>query len=71
MSSIFTQAQMERMTPEELRDAAVWLQNDAAYLYRCADLYRADGKNWVATQVQQSAAHSASLARSVIAQPAP
>jgi len=55
-------------TPEELREAAVWLQVDAAYLYRAADVYRdAPASRWVATQVQENAAHSSALSRAAIA----
>ena len=45
------------------KDAAIWLQNDAAYLYRCADAARAAGDAWLASRVQDNAAHSAKLAR--------
>lgn len=45
------------------KEAAIWLQKDAAYLYRCADAYRNLGDGWLASQVQENAAHSAKLAR--------
>lgn len=44
-------------------DAALWLQHDAAYLYREAGRYRDLGNAWMATAVQNNAAHSARLAR--------
>lgn len=45
-------------TVAELRDGAVWLQED----YAAAANYRDKGKRWVAAQVQVAAAHSAGLA---------
>lgn len=43
--------------------AAIWLQNDAEFLYRCAAAYRSEGNEWMASQVQENAAYSAKLAR--------
>lgn len=53
-------------TLDEGRDAAIWLQHDSAYLYRCAMEYRDRGTgayDWLAAQVQVNAAHSAFIAR--------
>jgi hypothetical protein len=48
------------------RSAAIWLQRDAAYLYAQATKYREQGRAWMATLVQDNAAHSARLARQQI-----
>jgi hypothetical protein len=53
----------------EQADCAIWLQNDAAYLYREAAKARDSEKpasDWVATQIQNNAARSAKLARQAI-----
>lgn len=50
-------------------DCAGWLQNDAAYLYREAAKKRdstAPASDWVATKIQDNAAHSAQCARIVL-----
>lgn len=50
-------------------DAAIWLQQDSAYLYREADKARDSPKpayDWVARSIQASAAHSAWLSRTTI-----
>jgi hypothetical protein len=50
-------------------ECAAWLQNDAAYLYREADIKRDSPKpasDWVATKIQDNAAHSARRARIVL-----
>jgi hypothetical protein len=44
-------------------EAAIWLQGDAEYLYRLADQYRDNGNTFMATVVQNNAAHSANEAR--------
>lgn len=45
-------------------DAAIWLQRDAAHLYRFAAVITSrDYDDWLAVKVQQNAAHSAALAR--------
>lgn len=44
-------------------DAAIWLQKDAAYLYRWAATYRDAGDKWLAREVQANAAYSSKLAR--------
>lgn len=51
---------------QEAKAAALWLQQDSRDLYRAADHYRERGRpgdNWLAARVQDSAAHSAKLAR--------
>lgn len=56
------------MNSEQI-ECAIWLQNDAAYLYGQAAKVRDGGKpasDWVATQTQNNAAHSARLARQAI-----
>ena len=50
----------------ELTEAATWLQEDAAYLYRQARIFRDAGNDFLATQVQENAAHSAGLARAAL-----
>lgn len=48
------------------KEAAIWLQNDASYLYNEASNARDSGKpasDFVATKIQENAAHSAKLAR--------
>lgn len=43
-----------------------WFQNDAAYLYEWARIYRDRGQFvdlWLAARVQENAAHSARMAR--------
>lgn len=57
---------MATATAEELREAAVWYQQDAAYTYRQATRYRDSGKlagAWLASRVQHAAAWSAAFAR--------
>lgn len=47
-------------------ECIIWLQNDAAYLYREAEKKRdsnAPASAWVATKIQDNAAHSAQCAR--------
>lgn len=59
-------AWMIALSPTELIDAAIWLQNDAQYLYRMARVHRDTGNKFCAAQVQDNAAHSASLARAAL-----
>lgn len=50
-------------------ESALWLQTDAAYLYREAAAARDSGKPasaFVATMIQDNAAHSARLARQAL-----
>jgi hypothetical protein len=50
-------------------ESAIWLQRDAAYLYSMAAAQRDSGKpasDWLASQIQNNAAHSARLARQAI-----
>ena len=54
------------MSHTELTEAATWLQEDAAYLYRQARIFRDAGNDFLATRVQENAAHSAALARAAI-----
>jgi hypothetical protein len=56
---------------EAVRDAlfAIWLQEDAAYLYREADKKRDSGAlaaDWSATVIQVNAARSAALGRELM-----
>lgn len=56
---------------EAVRDAlaAIWLQEDAAYLYREADKKRGSGElaaAWSATVIQVNAARSAALGRGLM-----
>ena len=60
-------AWLHRMSQTELTEAAVWLQEDAAYLYLKARSFRDAGNDFLATQVQENAAHSAGLARAAMA----
>jgi hypothetical protein len=53
-------------TAQETRHAAIWLQEDAEYLYGCARRYRDAADNWMAARVQENAAHSAALARAEV-----
>jgi hypothetical protein len=54
---------LDGLNHAELVDAAIWLQVDAAYLYRFAGQCRDKNNNWVATQIQNNAGHSAELSR--------
>lgn len=45
------------------KTAAVWLQNDAGYLYRWARQYRDNGDVWMAVKAQEGAAWSSKIAR--------
>lgn len=56
------------MSQEQI-ERAIWLQHDAAYLYGEAEKTRSSGKPasaWVAAKIQDSAAHSARLAREIL-----
>jgi hypothetical protein len=58
------------MVPNKFQlECACWLQQDAAYLYRMAATKRdsdAWARDWVATKIQDNAAHSAKRARIVL-----
>lgn len=60
-------AWLHTMAQTEPSEAAIWLQEDAAYLYLKAGIFRDAGNDFLATQVQENAAHSAGLARAAIA----
>jgi hypothetical protein len=47
-------------------DEAIWLQNDARYLYLMSGVHRDCGNHWLAKLVQENAAHSAALARAAM-----
>ena len=51
------------MNKQDAQDDAIWFQVDAEYLYRLADQYRDNGNTFMATVVQNNAAHSANEAR--------
>ena len=62
-------AAMKADVSQEQIERAIWLQNDAAYLYGEAVKARDSGKPasaWVAARIQDSAAHSARLAREIM-----
>lgn len=46
----------------EIREAAEWLENDAAYLRVQAEMYAARGDSFTAPLVAANAAHSAEMA---------
>ena len=57
------------MTTQEYIDAAIWLQQDAAYLYAQArDKQAIDSitSTWLACRNQEAAAHSSKLARQLM-----
>lgn len=54
---------------QEVIDEAIYLQMDAAYLYRMADKTRDSGNpvsEWVSIRIQNCAAHSAKMARQLM-----
>lgn len=55
------------VSPAQLIETAIYMQEDARYLYQCADMYRDAGNNFMAIRVQVNAAYSAALARAAIA----
>jgi hypothetical protein len=53
---------LDNSTGAELIDGIVWLQKDAAYSYKWADIYRETGDFFAARKVQEAAAWSARYA---------
>jgi len=61
---------LKNSTRQELLDGVDWLQSDAAYTYSRAREYAALNRaetDFVATRVQQAAAHSSAYARAGLA----
>lgn len=56
-------------TDAQRADLALYLQLDAAFVYRWARMYQEQGggvKEWLAAKFQDSAAHSARIAREAL-----
>ena len=52
---------------KDIIDAIIWLQRDAAHGYKLVEKYLLNpAHEFIATRVQQAAAHSAALARKLL-----